>query len=304
MSQAKDYYELLGVSKNSSEADIKKAYRTLAREHHPDMVKDSDKAAAEKKFKEINEAYQVLSDTQKRKQYDQFGHAAFTQGGGAGASGFGGFNNGQYSYTSYGGGDINIDPFEIFEEVFGFKGFGGSRAPKRGKNLYYEIRVSFEEAVKGGERKIKVESGEFTVKIPKGINDGNEMRFQGKGMPGPNGLPAGDLIVAFRVSFPPSMERYTENVLQIVEVSFIDAILGGEIEVRIIDENSKNGISFKKVKIPEKIQHGSQMVIKGFGMPRVNSESKGDMYLKIMIKMPEKISKSQRKHLEEYRKLK
>jgi molecular chaperone DnaJ len=100
------------------------------------------------------------------------------------------------------------------------------------------------------------------------------------------------------------MERYTENVLQVVEVSFIDAILGGEIEVKVIDENSKNGISFKKVKVPEKIQHGSQMVIKGFGMPIINSETKGDMYLKILIKMPEKLSKSQRKHLEEYRKLK
>lgn len=302
MSSSKDYYELLGVSKNASDSDIKKAYRKMAREHHPDMVKDSDKAAAEKKFKEINEAYQVLSDSQKRKQYDQFGHAAFTQGGGAGPSGFSGFGNGQYSYTSYGG-DINIDPFEIFEEVFGFKGFGG-RAPKKGKNLYYEIRVAFEESVKGGERKIKVESGELTVKIPKGISDGQEMRFEGKGMPGPNGLPAGDLIVAFRVSFPSSMERYSENVLQVIEVDFIDAILGGEVEVKVIDENSANGISFKKVKIPEKIQYGSQMVLKGFGMPRLHGSTKGDMYLKVLIKFPEKLSKSQRKHLEEFRKLK
>jgi DnaJ-class molecular chaperone len=303
MSAATDYYELLGVSKNASDADIKKAYRKLAREHHPDMVKDSDKAAAEKKFKEINEAYQVLSDSQKRKQYDQFGHAAFQQGGGAGASGFGGFGQGPFQY-SYNGSDINIDPFEIFEEVFGFRGFGGSRAPKKGKNLYYEVRVAFEEAVKGGERKIKVESGEVTVKIPKGINDGQEMRFEGRGMPGPNGLPNGDLIVAFRVSFPQSLERYSENVLQIVEVDFIDALLGGEIEVKVIDENSSNGITFKKVKVPEKLQFGSQIVLKGMGMPKLNSAVKGDMYLKVLIKFPEKLSKNQRKHLEEYRKIK
>lgn len=303
MSAPKDYYELLGVSKNASDSEIKTAYRKLAREHHPDVVKDSDKASAEKKFKEINEAYQVLSDTQKRKQYDQFGHAAFQQGGGPGPSGFGGFGQGPFSYT-YTGGDINIDPFEIFEEVFGFRGFGGSRAPKKGKNLYYEIRVSFEEAVKGSERKIKVESGDLIVKIPKGINDGQEMRYEGKGMPGPNNLPAGDLIVAFRVAFPSSLERYSENVLQIVEVNFIDAILGGEIEVKVVDENSTNGISFKKVKVPEKLQFGSQIVLKGMGMPKLNSNYKGDMYLKVLIKFPEKLSKNQRKHLEEYRKIK
>lgn len=300
MSQEKNYYEILGVSKNSTDAEIKSAYRKLAREHHPDMVKDSDKNSAEKKFKEINEAYQVLSDSQKRKQYDQFGHSAFKSGA-SGASGFGGFNQGPFSY-SYQSSDINIDPFEIFEEVFGFRGFGGARAPKRGKNLYYEIKVPFEEAVRGGERKIKVESGEFTIKIPKGISDGNEMRFEGKGQAGPNGLPAGDLIVSFRVSFPKSLERYSENVLQIIDVSFIDAILGGEIEVKVVDEKSSNGISFKKIKIPEKLQFGSQIVLKGYGMPRLNSDSKGDMYLRTNIVFPEKLSKNQRKILEEFRK--
>jgi DnaJ-class molecular chaperone len=302
MTVEKNYYELLGVQKNSSDDEIKKAYRKLAREHHPDMVKDSDKTSAEKKFKEINEAYQVLSDPQKRIQYDQFGHSAYKSGAsGSGPSGFGGFNQGPFTY-SYQSGNINIDPFEIFEEVFGFRGFGGARSPKRGKNLYYEIKVPFEEAVKGGERKIKVESGEYTIKIPKGISDGNEMRFEGKGVPGPNGLPAGDLIVSFRVSFPKSFERFSENVLQVIDVSFIDAILGGEVEVKVIDENSSNGISFKKIKIPEKLQYGSQIVLKGYGMPFVNSNARGDMYLRTNITFPEKLSKNQRKILEEFRK--
>jgi len=302
MSSNTDYYNILGVSKNASEDDIKKAYRKLAREHHPDMVKDSDKSSAERKFKEINEAYQVLSDSTKRKQYDQFGHAGFkSSASGAGPSGFGGFSQGPFSY-SYQSGDVNIDPFEIFEEVFGFRGFGGARSPRRGKNLYYEIKVPFEEAVKGGERKIKVESGEYSIKIPRGISDGNEMRFEGKGSAGPNGLPPGDLIVSFRVSFPKSFERFSENVLQIIDVPFIDAILGGEIEVKVIDEKSSNGISFKKIKIPEKLQYGSQIVLKGFGMPRLNSDFKGDMYLRTNITFPEKLSKNQRKILEEYRK--
>jgi len=304
MSQEKSYYEILGVSKSSTDAEIKSAYRKLAREHHPDMVKDSDKSAAEKKFKEINEAYQVLSDSEKRKQYDQFGHSAFKSGAsGAGASGFGGFGQGPFGY-SYQSGNINVDPFEIFEEVFGFRGFGGSRAPKKGKNIYYELKVSFEESVKGAERKIKVETGELKIKIPKGISDGNEMRFEGKGQAGPNGLPSGDLIVSFKVSFPSSLERYGDNVLQIVDVPFVDAILGGELEVKVIDEKSSNGISFKKIKIPEKLQYGSQIVLKGFGMPRVNSNFIGDMYLRVNITFPEKLSKNQRKHLEEYRKIK
>lgn len=300
MSQIRDYYEILGVGKNASDADIKKAYRNLAREHHPDMVKDSDKAGAEKKFKEINEAYQVLSDSEKRKQYDQFGHNAFKQGGGAGASGFGGFGQGPYGY-SYSTGNINIDPFEIFEEVFGFGGFG---RPKKGKNLYYEVKVSFEEAVKGGERNIKVETGEFTIKIPKGIVDGMEMRFAGKGMPGPNNLPNGDLLVGFKVSFPNELERFNENILQVIEVDFVTAILGGEIEVKVIDPKSDNGLSIKKVKVPEAVTHGTRLQLKGYGMPKINSNYSGDMFIEIRIKLPKKLSKSQRKHLEEYRNLK
>lgn len=298
MSQIRDYYEILGVTKNASDADIKKAYRNLAREHHPDMVKDSDKEAAEKKFKEINEAYQVLSDTEKRKQYDQFGHNAFKQGGGAGASGFGGFDGfgGSYSYQN-----INIDPFEIFEEVFGFGGFG---KPKKGKNLYYEVKVSFEETVLGGERKIKVETGEYTIKIPKGIVDGMEMRFAGKGMPGPNNLPNGDLMVSFKVSFPKELERYNENILQIIEVDFVTAILGGEIDVLVVDDKSKNCLSTKKIKVPERVKHGMRLQLKGYGMPKLNTNYKGDMFVELRIKLPEKLSKAQKKHLEDYRTLK
>jgi len=300
MSQIRDYYDILGVAKNASDAEIKKAYRNLAREHHPDMVKDSDKAGAEKKFKEINEAYQVLSDSEKRKQYDQFGHNAFKQGGGAGASGFGGFNQGPFGY-SYQGGNINIDPFEIFEEVFGFGGFGRQR---QGKNIYYEVRVTFEEAVKGVERKIKVETGEFTIKVPKGIADGMEMRFAGKGMPGPNNLPNGDLLVSFRVAFPENLERFNENVLQIIEVDFVTAILGGEVEVKVIDDKSQNGLAIKKVKVPEGVTHGTRLQLKGFGMPRINSHHKGDMFVEIRIKLPKKLSKAQKKHLEEYKSIK
>ena len=301
MSQIKDYYEILGVSKSSNDDEIKKAYRNLAREHHPDMVKDSDKAQAEKKFKEINEAYQVLSDPEKKRQYDQFGHDAFKQGAGAGGfGGVGGFG-GQYGGYSYNGTNINIDPFEIFEEVFGFGGFG---RPRKGKNIMHEVRVSFEEAVRGAERKIKVSSGEFTIKIPQGIVDGMEMRFAGKGMPGQDKLPNGDLLVSFRVAFPNNLERYTENILQIVEVDFVTAILGGEAEVLVVDGDAKTCLSKKTIKIPEKVKHGMRLQLKGFGMPKINSNHNGDMFIELRVKLPEKLSKNQRKHLEEFRNIK
>lgn len=150
----KNYYEILGIKKDSSEADIKKAYRKLAREHHPDMVDESDKVAAEKRFKDINEAYQVLSDPQKKRMYDQFGHVGggFPGGAGAGAGAPGGqWGPFTYTYSTSGapgagaGGDFDL--FDIFEDFFGFRGFSGRRAPKKGKNLYYELHVDFKDAI-------------------------------------------------------------------------------------------------------------------------------------------------------------
>jgi len=194
MATAKDYYEILGVKKESTLDEIKKSYRKLAREHHPDMVKESDKSNAEKRFKEINEAYQVLSDPQKRKMYDQFG----TVGSDFGPEGFSGSSQGgqwgpfSYTYSSSGGNPFSengeFDPFDIFEDFFGFRGFG-SRRPRKGKNLYYEMRLEFRDIIFGIEREINVESGKVKVKIPAGMRDGMEIKFSGKGMPGPDGAP-------------------------------------------------------------------------------------------------------------------
>src|SRR4030042_248142 len=207
----KDFYEILGVSKSATQEEIKKAYRNLARAHHPDMVKDSDKKSAEVRFKEINEAYQVLSDPQKRRMYDQYGHSG--AGFGANGGGFGGFGDfsgfargGQkgpftYTYTSSGenpfGGFEDFDPFDIFESFFGSRGFG-SRSPKKGKNLYYEMNITFKEALFGVEKSVKIESGNVTIKIPVGIRSGMEIKFVGKGMPGPNGAPNGDLFITVK----------------------------------------------------------------------------------------------------------
>lgn len=306
MATGKDYYNILGISKTASDEEIKKAYRKLAREHHPDMVKDSDKQTAEKRFKEINEAYQVLSDPQKRKMYDQFGHAGI---GGQGPSGFGGFNQGgqwgpfSYTYTSSGGAPFgDIDPFDIFEDFFGFRGFSG-RKPRKGKNLYYEMRVDFADAVHGAERSISVESGTLKVKVPRGVHTGTEMRFAGKGMPGPNGAPAGDLFITFRVSAPDTFQRVGDNLGVPLEIDFVSAVLGDVIEVPVVDVRVKSGIGKAKLKVPSGTQPGAQFRLRGKGMPRLQGNGYGDVIVQVFVKIPKRLSREQKKLLEKYRKL-
>jgi DnaJ-class molecular chaperone len=181
MSSNKDYYQVLGVPKTASQDEIKQSYRKLAREHHHAMVQEKDKESAEKRFKEINEAYQVLSDPQKRKMYDQFG----TTGTNPGAQGFSGFNTGQwgpftYTYSGNGGNGPfeDFDPFDVFESFFGTRGFG-ARIPLR-EDSYYEMTLSFSDAVFGLEKQITIDSGPLNIKIPAGVRDGTELRFDGK----------------------------------------------------------------------------------------------------------------------------
>lgn len=306
MATSKDYYDILGVDKSSTPEQIKQAYRKLAREHHPDMVGADKKDSAEKRFKEINEAYQVLSDPQKKQQYDQFGQA----GMGNGASGFGGQHPGgqwgpfSYTYTSGQGGAQGFggfDPFDIFEEVFGFRGFGGQRRPQRGKDLHYELQVDFADAVKGAEREIKIESGTVKVKIPAGIRTGIEIKFPGKGMPGPQDLPAGDLYLNFRVMSPREFQVSGSNIGLALEVDFADAILGTTLEVPVVDPKSSNGVGKVKMKVPAGTQHGQQIRLKGHGMPELRGSGRGDVIAQVFIALPKKISKKQKQLLEEYR---
>src|SRR3989344_3334944 len=186
MATKKDYYEILGVSKNASADQLKKAYRNLARKHHPDVDKSQ---GAETKFKEINEAYQVLSDTQKKSAYDQFGHAAFEPGGGFGGAGAGGPFGGQGGFRTYtwstGGGDTGsdfggfADPFDIFEAFFG----GQSPFGRQARLPRYVINLTFEEAVHGTQKDVEIEGSpreagkRQKIKIPPGVDDGSEIRF-------------------------------------------------------------------------------------------------------------------------------
>ena len=307
MPTQKDYYQILGVKKDSSLDQIKKAYKKLAKEHHPDMVKESDKEAAEKRFKEINEAYQVLSDSQKRKMYDQFG----TVGAGFGPQGFTGQQGGQrgpftYTYTSSGGtpfdfGNGNFDPFDIFEEFFGFRGFN-SRRPRRGKNLYYELRIDFGEAVFGVEREINVESGKVKVKIPAGVRDGIEIKFAGKGMPGPGNAPNGDLFLTVRIKKQDDFVMVGANLFVVTEVGMVDAALGTTVDIPVVDLYKKSGIGKAKLKIPSGTQYGTKFVLRGKGLPIAGRSSRGNVIIQILIKIPKRLSKKQKDLLERFEK--
>lgn len=310
----KDYYEILGLSKSATDDDIKKAYRKMAREHHPDMVKDSDKQGAERRFKEINEAYQVLGDAQKRKSYDQFGHAGAqyqnpNTSGFGGFGGFGGQNAGQwgpftYTYASGGGqgmGSENIDPFDIFENFFGFRGFGQNVKSKRGKNLYYELTLSFEDAVRGSDKEITIESGKVKIKIPTGVRDGTELRFPQKGMPSADGSSHGDLFITLRVQTPKMFERDGDDIYTKVSVDFVDAILGGDVEVFEINPKEPNGVGKTKLKIPEGTQPGTVFKLRGKGMPRLQGRGTGDLFVRVVVEVPKKVSKRQKDLLETYR---
>ncbi|MFC1700030.1 DnaJ C-terminal domain-containing protein [Patescibacteria group bacterium] len=308
MATQKDYYQILGVKKDSTLDQIKRAYKKLAKEHHPDMVKESDKEAAEKRFKEINEAYQVLSDPQKRKMYDQFGFV----GSGFGNQGFPGQQGGQwgpftYTYTSSGGtpfdfGNGGFDPFDIFEEFFGFRGFNSKR-PRRGKNLYYQMRIDFKDAVFGVEREIDVESGKVKVKIPAGVRDGTEIKFTGKGMPGPNGAPNGDLFLTVRLKRQRDFVVMGPNLVVVEEISMVDAALGVNIEVPIVDLDNKSGIGKAKLKVPAGTQYGAKFVLRGKGLPMINRSARGNVVVQVLIKVPKRLSKKEKDLLERLQKM-
>ena len=331
MADKRDYYEVLGVQKGAGEDELKKAYRKLARKYHPDLNKDNPEAAD--KFKEVNEAYEVLSDKDKRAKYDQFGFAGVdpSYGGGAGAGGFGG---------GFDMGDLG----DLFGSFFG-GGFGGGRsqrrnAPQRGESIRQTVVLSFEEAAFGCEKEITVERIEtcgdcggtgaakgttaetcpncrgtgkiikkpcpkcggqgrvrktrkFKVNIPAGIDDGQSIQQRGQGNAGANGGPAGDLYVTVAIRPHPIFERDGSSVLMEMPVSFAQAALGAEIEVPTIDGRIE-------YKIPEGTQTGTTFRMRGKGIQNVNGRGRGDQYVRVNIEVPKNLSDKQKKLLREF----
>lgn len=348
----RDYYEVLGVSKNASEAEIKSAFRKLAKKYHPDVNKEPDAA---EKFKEAQEAYAVLSDESKRRQYDQYGHAAFdSMNGGAG-----------FDFSDFDFGDI----FEgLFGSGFGGFGFGGSRSrgaqnrARKGADKLMRINLTFEEAAFGTKKDIKLDisdkcdecngkggkgekkcstchgSGTVTteqrtilgsfmtkstcphcagkgvtydttcskcrgkgtikknttieVKIPAGVDTGNQLRLAGKGDAGLNGGPNGDLYLEFQVKDHPIFLRDDNDIYLELPITITDAVLGCKKEIPTLYGNVK-------LVIPSGSQSGDKHRIKGKGIEDVHSGSKGNMYVILKVVIPNKLDRHQKKYFEE-----
>jgi len=278
----RDFYEILGVEKSASQSEIKSAYRKMALKFHPDKNKEKD---AEQKFKEINEAYQVLSDEQKRKMYDQFGHAAFDPASGMGGMGgqggpFGGFQQGPFTwtYTTQGGGQPGADfdfgdPFEIFEQFFG-GGFSRARRPR------YGVTVDFMEAVNGVEKEIEINDKKHTVRIPVGASDGTRIRFD-------------EFDVTVDVQPHERFKRDGYDVFLLEKIPLTTAVLGGEIEVPTLRDKQL------KLKIRPGTQSHSLIRLREEGVPRLRGRGRGDLYVRIVVDMPEKLTREQKKLVEE-----
>lgn len=290
-----DYYKSLGVDKTATAEEIKKAFRKLAVKYHPD--RNQGDSAAEEKFKEINEAYAVLSDAEKRKQYDTFGsndfHRQYSQ-----EDIFKGFDfTGTFKDMGMGeGGD------DIFSRLFGgaFRRGGGGggfrRGAQRGADLSLELEVGFREAAQGGEKLVAFRRNgvreELKVKIPAGVDTGSRVRIAGKGGDGENGGPGGDLFLNIRVANDPVFTRDGGDLFVERTIRFSEACLGVSLEVPTLEDS-------RRIKVPAGIQPGTKIRLKGCGIKMPGSNVKGDLYVKIAVHVPEGLNSSQKKLVEE-----
>ena len=283
MADNKDYYSILGVSKSASADEIKKAYRKLALQFHPDKNKTKE---ADAKFKEVTKAYEVLSDAQKKQTYDQFGAAAFEQGGpGAGDPFGGGFGQGgqygpfTYTYTSNGGNpDFGgfSDPFDIFEQFFG----GASPFGRRQHREVYSLKIDFMEAVKGTQKKVDLGGKVQIIKIPAGVDDGSRIRF-------------GEADVIINVVPDKRFKREGYDVISEQGLSFAQAALGTEINVETVEGKVK-------LKIPQGTQPDMVIRLRGKGITHIRGSGKGDHYVRIKIITPKNLTGKQKELLEEF----
>ncbi len=304
-----DYYEVLGVKKDNSAQDIKKAYRKLAMKYHPDRNK-GDKEA-EEKFKKISEAYAVLSDPEKRKQYDTFGESGFQQRYSQ-EDIFQGFDLGdilkEFGLGGMGGGfrasSGQGSPFETF--FFQGGGPGGGRAsyhspgqqqPVKGNDLTYELSVSLEEILSGSEKTISLRregrTENVSVKIPRGMKAGQKLRLAGKGSPSPYGGPPGDLFLIINEQAHPVFIREGNNLIVEQHIPFSKACLGSEVNVKSLEGKDL------KVKVPAGIQPQAKLRLKGHGLPAGKTGGRGDIYVKFTVDIPKKLTKEQKKVIQE-----
>lgn len=304
MAAAPDYYKTLGVPRNADADQIKKAFRKLAREHHPDAGGD------EAKFKEINEAYEVLSDEKKRNLYDQYGTANANQvPNGWGGAGMGDMFSGFGSWA-----DI-LESIRSGEGAFGSWNFGGGHshgncgggcgggchsAPAKGQDMNVTLKVTFEEAFDGVEKRVTVripgkqDPETLVVKVPAGAVDGGRLRYRGKGAPSAMGGEPGDLLVTTKIEEHPYFERNGANVVVNTPVSIAEAALGATVVVPAPDGTKI------RVKVPAGTQDGTLLTVRGKGAAKVKGEGNGDLHVKVIVKVPTELNEEQKQALEAF----
>lgn len=285
-----DYYKILGVNKTASEEEIKKAYRKLARKYHPDL-NPNDKEA-HKRFQQINEANEVLSDPEKRKKYDQYGkdwkHAeqfeqTRQQHGGGAYSDFGGSSySGNFDTGDFG------DFSDFFQSLFG----GGSRRERRtgfkGQDLYAELHLTLRDAATTHQQTLTINDKKVRITIPAGVEDEQKIRLNGYGTPGINGGPAGDLYITFKIADDPQFKRLGNDLYTTANIDLYTAVLGGEATVDTLEGKIK-------LKVPSGTQNGSKVRVKGKGFPVYKREGeKGDLYVNFHVLIPQHLTEKER----------
>lgn len=282
-----DFYSILGISKNATAEEIKRAYRQQALQWHPDKHTGEAKKSAEEKFKKVNQAYEVLRDPQKRQMYDQMGHSAFSQQGGGydGPNPFSRTQQGpfRYTYTS----NVNVedlfggysDPFDIFEQFFGGGGSPfGSRQTQR--KPVYSMTIDFLEAVKGVEKDVSIEGKKRSIKIPAGVDDNTRIRFS-------------DFDVLVRVKPHHAFKRQGQDIIVDITIPFVTAALGGTVDVPTIDGSLE-------LKIRPGTQSGTLVRLRGQGISYPRSNQRGDEYVRITVEIPKTLSGRQKQLLKEF----
>jgi len=289
MANNTDLYQILGVSKNASDQELKSAYRKQALKWHPDKHAGEAKKEAEEKFKEINRAYEVLRDPQKKQMYDQLGHNAFTRNGSGGPGGFGagspfsgGFQQGPFQYSYSSSGNVNFedlfggsDPFDIFEQFF-----GGAYGGQRQRKPVYQVTIDFMDAIKGTEKSFVIQGKQRKIKIPAGVDDNMRIRFNDF-----------DLIV--QVKPHDRFKRQGQNIVLDQKITFSQAALGDTIEIPTID-----GIF--KLKVRPGTQPGTLIRLQGKGVPHPQLNRRGDQYIRFIIEIPKNLSRRQKELLREF----
>jgi curved DNA-binding protein len=292
-----DYYKILGINKNASEEDIKKAYRKLARKYHPDV--NPNNKEAHKKFQEINEANEVLSDPGKRKKYDQYGkdwkHAEEFEKARQQQQRQRTYSGGGEEYFG-GGGESNFSDF--FESLFGGGGRSNRRETKfRGQDFQAELHLSLREAYTTHQRTITLDGKNIRITIPAGVEDGQKIRLKGHGAPGVNGGPNGDLYITFVIQDDPQFKRLGNDLYTNAEIDLYTAVLGGETTVETLSGKLK-------LKVPPGTQNDTRTRVKGKGFPVYKKENEfGDLYVTYKIKIPTNLSEKEKQLFTELSKL-